>query len=210
MGGGTRFYEFFPGSATLFSTYNIMTTDPITITDSTPLVLDLDRLFGGPRIQHIRLLEIFVNSGGSTVYFGDTPRAAITLGMFNPAAGQKMCSFQDFTNTTTVTRKINGRHDVRMGQQITALDGNSVTGVPNVTAVYDTHFLVDTNWLAFSDVGRLTFTDPAISDANGQPIVSGGYRAISVESREAEQLLMGSLTFVVPTAGSAVVRFRYK
>lgn len=175
----------------------------ITITDSTPLVLNMNQLMYNQTVPIPAILELSVDTG-DTVYMGDTPPPAFDLTLQAAAAGQKYLTFINEHQTGLMA----GRHAVMAGMVVTSTTAGRFTAGSVVLGVTDEWCLLNLNVLGALSGDPVTFTAPAISSTNGIPLVAGSIS--SYDTTERNKFLNGSLTFVVGTGKTGILRIRYR
>lgn len=180
-----------------------MNFNPISVTDVTPLVLDLNALrYNGGRLSELALLTVAVDTGGSTLYYGDTPTypqatPLVVSGLYGKVGSKRLA----YRNVAT-GQLASGAQAVMAGMIFE--DSSDTNMVLGVTAE---HILLQEDILDVADGGSISFYQPAISATNGIGIAAGGRETF--EPSESNKYLNGSMTFVV-ASGTAVVRIRYR
>lgn len=176
----------------------------ITITDSTPLVLNMNQLMFNQAFPIPMILELAVDSGSDTVYMGDTPPAAFDLTLQSAAAAQKYLTFINEHQLGLMA----GRHAVMGGMVVTSTTVGRFSAGTFVVNVTDEYCTLNQNVLGAIAGDPVTFTAPAISSTNGIPLVASSIA--SYDTTQTNKFLNGSLTFVVAAGKTGTLRIRYR
>lgn len=172
-----------------------MTFPAISITTSTPFVFRWSVL--GLKENFTELLQVYVNPSSADVYYGDEPGAASTLTGAQLNTGSDILTVRELQGGDIVPGMVlsdvgdpadDGKYVVAVDKERQTIQLNAVAAATHSDAV-------------------LVFTPPAITSANGQPILQGTQQSFVADHKS--QILQGAIRFVV-ASGTAVIRVRYK